>query len=376
VKNPGGGIFTELCFRATPFLCHVSIPVPDQLMENSLQTDFDPPREQTATTPNSHSLDEYESHMREQLPELIRSRVEQHLDASVLRGLDFGVIIRECQEELSRTYREAATEGSISQMFSAEPEQPQEITATLNGSFEMSGSSLRHNSEFVCEVLQAPPPQADSQILDPSLEATIRDSKVLRTVDQASDSGYASMNVCACTGDCSCQSSSTSSQITTTEISNPDPRETFAGHFNTALSLQATSREARNSTLDNSPHIQDHYSQPLINFQPGADEFDHSMQSQEQALRNRSSLSDSAPTQPGGGDPFFNPRANYQYQPELSAAPLFQSTGFSFAPTPMQYSNDSMFGTSTQEDGLGRDVSWQDAIEWGLFGGPTAPNGF
>jgi hypothetical protein len=74
--------------------------------------DFEMPQEQRQTSPTSQGLADYENYERQALPSLVESRVAEVVDrdlqlfAAFMRSnLNLAEIIRECQEQVSREYR-------------------------------------------------------------------------------------------------------------------------------------------------------------------------------------------------------------------------------------------------------------------------------
>ncbi|CZR58599.1 uncharacterized protein PAC_08491 [Phialocephala subalpina] len=168
---------------------------------------FEAPREERAITPNSRSLDDYDNHMRERLPQLFRSRVEQHFNATVIQGFDFGNLLRECQEQVSRTFRETTIGHATNESTSPNANEARDQSPVIEGAASGSASS----SNFVFEFLQPPPPQLDSQMLGSSLEANIRGAGPAPGANRSSDSGYSSGGPCNCIGLCTCQGTAVAS---------------------------------------------------------------------------------------------------------------------------------------------------------------------
>lgn len=145
--------------------------------------------------------------MREQLPQLFRSRVEQHFEATVIQGFDFGNLLHECQEEVSRAFLETTIGQATSESSSPNTNEALGQSPVIEGAV----SDPERSSDFVSDVLQPPPLQLDSQMLDSSLESNIRGSGPVPNANRLSDSGYSSVGPCNCSGPCTCQGRATTS---------------------------------------------------------------------------------------------------------------------------------------------------------------------
>ncbi|KAE8449012.1 hypothetical protein EG329_008600 [Mollisiaceae sp. DMI_Dod_QoI] len=67
---------------------------------------FEKPREQRSVSPHTRILDDYDSHIREAVPRLFLSEVEEHLTPSAFRNFDLEAVFRTCLERAARSFHE------------------------------------------------------------------------------------------------------------------------------------------------------------------------------------------------------------------------------------------------------------------------------
>lgn len=168
-------------------------------------TDFDPVCEESAPSPDTRELEDYEEYSRQELPRLVRSSLEsvvneqtqpleEHLRSQLL------TIIQDCQDKMFSAYRSKRARSSEDSLGAMQP--PKKRAKVMQSNVQGA------TSDIVSSVFQPVPHSIRGPDLTFVRDASIqlnRQTRGYEMVEVLSDSGYATQPWdCICIGICSC----------------------------------------------------------------------------------------------------------------------------------------------------------------------------
>lgn len=312
--------------------------------------DFEAPREQPSAeqgsaSPNTQILHDYDSFVREEVPRLFLNEVEEKIAPSALQNFDIESTFRACLERAARAFHERAHQN---QKLEA-PEESSGVVSIVPVSEPriMSNPGL----DFLDSVLQPPPPQPESRILDPLFKDNILVMQVELYPNRSSDSGYASGKFCNCITLCTCQSNSMVSRYPTQTEQSTLARLTADNMYETSV-ISTTevpvSRSMEVIDFDNIPVQHQRQSNPWSIQQPDSSQGD---------IDSSLLRADGIPA------PHLQQERHLLY-PTQNSSQDHATARLGFLPPPLASENNSLVPLSTQTNVPTQNSSWLDEIEW------------
>jgi len=178
--------------------------------------DWEPIQEQPPLSPNSQALAQYDNYMHRELPSLFRSRVEevvrqemQPVEARLLGSLDLVGLLRECQDQLSRTYPTVnGAEGQHHSPVMSSTGIPTDSVDTPEKAIEVPGTAHDCSEQNDAPAVLQYPPFKENEYSELDFSVLNEEFSVYHAPNPASisdDSGYSSGQLCICRDTCSCQ---------------------------------------------------------------------------------------------------------------------------------------------------------------------------